>query len=437
MSDPATSTPQGTAPYGAPPMPAPAFPSEYPAFPATSPTGGFAPPAGPPPQSSVYAPPAGPPPTQGSLYAPPPGFPPAPAGNYYNAYPAGAIEPPIVYYRGVAIHNPKFSGVIAKYDGADQDIASLLSLKGNGLIPALTKLGPLKTEVVVRDFPSHPNNKKCVSLKDHIKRETSGLVEDGLLGLILGPVRYDADRVRKALQGLGTNEEVLNEIVLELAPQDCSLLTYVYRETYGKTMLEDIKGDLSGSVAKLFETAVDVHRRMLPDANTPDHKQLAMDDARDLYKAGEGKMGTNEATFHTILTGRTPLHLVEVCRQYLDKQGKALSKAIQNEFSGDEKKSLESIIVGAELALSHPEFDPQALRDAKFLEDAMGSEGLLLMRILRAHWSRPRMDAITAAFPRVQEKHKGLALLSALDKIKKEKGALRDLLVGLVKGEGV
>ncbi|KAF7354032.1 Annexin A4 [Mycena venus] len=438
---------------------------------------GYAPPPGQPP--STYG---APPPQPGyGGYAPPPG--PAPGATPAGSAAGGAMpvpggfmkppEPPTVLYRDITVHNPRFEGGLSVYGYGREDIKRdcdeivKYADKDKKLIEILTRLGPLKMEVLAHEFPSH--NHKGETLYRLVERKTTRYVEAGLLGLVLGPIRYDAERVRDAIQGLGTKESLLDELILDLSPTDVGHLAYVYEQKYKVGLLQAVQGDLSGNVRKLFTVALDSTRILRPyfppggppppaDPNAPpaagaegaaaakptgpkkesweingDKPQELLEvDVKKLVDGGVGRLGTNEDAFYKILTGRTHEHLIHVCRHYAEKRKKPLSQDIKNEFSGHDRQALLHIVAGAEVNLRYPELDPQAVRDANLLEDTMAGLGtndtLLVMRILRAHWARRRMDAISAAYLRIHEK-------TLTRRVQGEtSGAFEDLLIAMIKG---
>ena len=59
-----------------------------------------------------------------------------------------------------------------------------------------------------------------------------------------------------------------------------------------------------------------------------------------LYKAGEGKLGTDESGFFNVLTGRTYDHLNVVFDEYQKGHGSSIEDAIKGEFSGDTQTAL-------------------------------------------------------------------------------------------------
>ncbi|KAJ7050535.1 hypothetical protein C8F01DRAFT_682049 [Mycena amicta] len=405
-----------------------------PAAPPPGPPGSYAPPPGPP---GSYAPPAGYPqysygPPQ-AAYPPPTGAPPTspPAAGYPGAVAHGTpqfampaapggmppmshdLEPPTVVYRDIVIHNPKYSGGLALVgytkDQIQHDINEIVKASSNEkkLVELLTALGPLKMEIVSHEFPHH--NDKGETLARRIERKTTGNVEKGLMALIQGPLKYDADLVDQSIRGFGTNEDLLNEAILDHSPSDIALLDYIYQQKYKKPLAKAVADDLSGSTLKLFKFVMDPHRQMLPlvNATSEELQKLLEEDVAALYKAGAGRLGTNEDAFYRILTCRTHDHLVQVCRRYKEKHRTHFSHVIESEFgkSNHDAKALLFIVTGCEAEESKKHLGalaPLAVRDARLLEDTMAGFGtnnsLLITRVLRAHWSRGRMEATKHAF---------------------------------------
>ena len=50
-------------------------------------------------------------------------------------------------------------------------------------------------------------------LIDDLKSELHGKMEDAFIALFTNPVEYDADALREAMHGAGTNEDTLIEII--------------------------------------------------------------------------------------------------------------------------------------------------------------------------------------------------------------------------------
>ena len=66
--------------------------------------------------------------------------------------------------------------------------------------------------------------------------------------------------------------------------------------------------------------------------------------AEELYKAGEGKLGTDESVFIKHFTSLAPSELLIVCKEYHKKYKKNMLDVIENEFNGNEKNLLTVIL---------------------------------------------------------------------------------------------
>lgn len=69
-------------------------------------------------------------------------------------------------------------------------------------------------------------------------------------------------------------------------------------------------------------------------------EEKAEEDAQLLYKAGEGKWGTDEEGFTKILLSSPPEHLAAINAVYGNKYASSIKDAIEKEFSGDAKDAL-------------------------------------------------------------------------------------------------
>jgi hypothetical protein len=109
------------------------------------------------------------------------------------------IEPPTVTYRDVTVHNPRYAGglsvwgyskeeikrdcdAIVQNAGSDKKCKCFFALElfrmltsDKTVIEILTRLGPLKMEVVAHEFPSH--NSKSETLYHLVERKTTRYVE--------------------------------------------------------------------------------------------------------------------------------------------------------------------------------------------------------------------------------------------------------------------
>ena len=179
--------------------------------------------------------------------------------------------------------------------------------------------------------------------EDLVKRlqsELSGDFKDSAVGSFMTPTEYDAYCLHGAMKGLGTKEGVLSEIIGSRTPQELQAIKQVYAANYGETLDSAVAGDTSGDYRQLLLALLQCQRSQLPQANPT----LCAQDAAALYQAGEGKWGTDEATFTRIFATRSPAELALINQYYKQHAGKGLLGAIDSEFSGDTKDLLDTIV---------------------------------------------------------------------------------------------
>ncbi|EGZ04893.1 hypothetical protein PHYSODRAFT_566613 [Phytophthora sojae] len=160
-----------------------------------------------------------------------------------------------------------------------------------------------------------------------------------LLKMLASPLEHvEAEILRKATKGLGTTEEWIYPVVMARSNAEIALLKKTFQEKYGEDLVKVLSGELSGDLKKVILTAM---RGEVAEFNASIHTSAkAAADADALYKAGEGRMGTDETTFINILVLSPAEHVRNINSAYVAKYKTDLAGAITAEFSGDAKRAL-------------------------------------------------------------------------------------------------
>ncbi|KAH8265824.1 hypothetical protein KR038_003715, partial [Drosophila bunnanda] len=176
-------------------------------------------------------------------------------------------------------------------------------------------------------------------LIEDIKSETSGNFEKLLVGLLRPIVDFYCAELNDAMAGIGTDETVLIEILCTLSNMEIYTIKNQYLRLYGAHLESELKSETSGNFKRLLTSlctaARDESGRVDPIA--------AKDDARELLKAGELRVGTDESMFNMILCQRNYQQLKMIFQEYESITGHSLEKAIKKEFSGDIMEGLIAI----------------------------------------------------------------------------------------------
>ena len=172
-------------------------------------------------------------------------------------------------------------------------------------------------------------------LEDFEKNFKSDFLET-LIGVFKSPAEYDADLLYKAMKGIGSDKDIITEVLCFRNPERINQIKEKFQEKYGKDLVAEIKSETSGDYQKIV-------LKLLEGDRTQDGKadvEKCSGIADELYKAGEGKIGTDESIFIKYFTSLSPNELLIVCKEYHKKYKKNMLDVIENEFNGNEKKLL-------------------------------------------------------------------------------------------------
>jgi annexin A7/11 len=179
---------------------------------------------------------------------------------------------------------------------------------------------------------------KGKDLKHEIKKETSGNFRKILLKRFNPQTTQKAKALKKAMAGVGTNEDRLIDCIAFASNAEIPVLKKQFQMAAGKDLIAQVGSETSGHFKQALIDLLDGNR----NEGAIDPAQLASDVQR-LYKAGEGRLGTDEKEFIKVLCNHAPWYNVALDVEYKKQRGHSLHKAIEKEFSGDIKKLLTAL----------------------------------------------------------------------------------------------
>ena len=148
----------------------------------------------------------------------------------------------------------------------------------------------------------------------------------------------DADALRKAMKGIGTDEAAIIKIIANRTNAHRQKIKVAYKSAFGRDLISDLKSELHGNfedaVLALFVEPVEY-------------------DCDQLKKAMKG-MGTDEGTLIEIIASRPNWLLKNIKAKYKEKYGKELEDAVKKETSGDLKRMLVSLLQCARSENNNP-----------------------------------------------------------------------------------
>ena len=209
-------------------------------------------------------------------------------------------------------------------------------------------------------------------LMDDIKDTYSSDTKKIMLALFTDPLEFDVDCIYKAIKGAGTDEDVLIEIFASRPGWYLKRIKKLYKKKYERDLEKDVEDDTSFSFKKLLISLLQCKRSTNENPNEEECKKIA----EELYKAGEKQLGTDEPVFNKAFALSSPHELIIISREYHKLAGNLLIKAIDDEFSGDIKKLLKTILYAQ---ISPSEYFATIIHDAV---SGIGTNKKTLTRII-------------------------------------------------------
>lgn len=255
-------------------------------------------------------------------------------------------------------------------------------------------------------------------LDEILRKALTGHLEEVALALLKTPAQFDADELRAAMKGLGTDEDTLNEILASRTNREIREINRVYREELKRDLAKDITSDTSGDYQKALLSLIKGDR----SEDFSLSEDLADSDARALYEAGERRKGTDVNVFNTILTTRSYSHLRRVFQKYAKYSKHDMNKVLDLEMKGDIEKCFTTIV---KCATNKPMFFAEKLHQAM---KGAGTRHKTLIRIMVSR-SEVDMNDIKACYQKLY----GISLCQAI--LDETKGDYEKILVALCAGQ--
>lgn len=180
------------------------------------------------------------------------------------------------------------------------------------LIRTLATKDPLQIQVIRDTY----NQRFRKHLLTDVQGEVSGWFEEGLCAIIRGPLMQDVILLHNAMNGPGTKEKVLNDVLLGRSNADMRAIKDLYKKTFHTSLESDIKADLSMKTERHFLMVLSANRN---EESAPVVPTQIDQDVMELYKATEGRSGTDELLVCNILSQRSDAQIRAIALTYQQK----------------------------------------------------------------------------------------------------------------------
>uniref|UniRef100_A0A673K1C5 Annexin n=1 Tax=Sinocyclocheilus rhinocerous TaxID=307959 RepID=A0A673K1C5_9TELE len=174
-----------------------------------------------------------------------------------------------------------------------------------------------------------------------LKSELSKNLQRLILGLMMTPAEFEAKMMKKAMEGAGTDEHALIEILVTRSNQEIQEMCSAYQNAYKKSLEDAIASDTSGHFKRILISLAQGARE-----EDPADMARALEDAQvnELADACNADSGDLEDKFMSILCTRSFPHLRRVFQEFVRCSNKDIEQIIKKEMSGDVKNAMFAIV---------------------------------------------------------------------------------------------
>uniref|UniRef100_A0A5K1UWD5 Annexin n=2 Tax=Callithrix jacchus TaxID=9483 RepID=A0A5K1UWD5_CALJA len=220
------------------------------------------------------------------------------------------------------------------------------AMKGIGtdedtIIDIITHRSNAQRQQIRQTFKSHFGRDLMADLKSEISGDLARLI----LGLMMPPAHYDAKQLKKAMEGAGTDEKALIEILATRTNAEIQAINEAYKEDYHKSLEDAISSDTSGHFKRILISLATGNRE-----EGGENLDQAREDAQvaaeilEIADTPSGDKTSLETRFMTILCTRSYPHLRRVFQEFIKMTNYDVEHTIKKEMSGDVRDTFVAIV---------------------------------------------------------------------------------------------
>uniref|UniRef100_A0A8C3BSF6 Annexin n=1 Tax=Cairina moschata TaxID=8855 RepID=A0A8C3BSF6_CAIMO len=221
------------------------------------------------------------------------------------------------------------------------------AMKGLGtdegaIIDVVTKRSNAQRQQIIKAYKAHYGR----DLMADLKSELSGSLAKLILGLMLTPAQYDAKQLRKAVEGAGTDESVLIEIMATRNNQEIAAINEAYQQAYHKRLEDDLSSDTSGHFKRILVSLALGNRDEGPENLTQAHEdaKVVAETLKLADVSSNDSSDSLETRFLSILCTRSYPQLRRVFQEFIKMTNHDVEHAIKKRMSGDVRDAFVAIV---------------------------------------------------------------------------------------------
>ncbi|XP_068603536.1 annexin A2 [Brachionichthys hirsutus] len=166
-----------------------------------------------------------------------------------------------------------------------------------------------------------------------LKKALSGDLESLMLGLMMPPVQYEVHRLQQAMAGIGTDEEILLEILCTRSATQLQEIRDTYSNLYRKELVKELRAETSGEFLNLVVALL----------NKEDVTGSVQRDVESLSASLNVKR-VNTRPWIDILTSRDSRHLRKVLMGLELEHGRRMDQILEKKMTGDIQIGLKALV---------------------------------------------------------------------------------------------
>lgn len=172
-------------------------------------------------------------------------------------------------------------------------------------------------------------------LLDDLKKYTSSDLSTLLISIYRDPVEYDAELLYRAMKGIGTDDDIVIEVISFRSFERLSQIKQKFQELYGNDLVKEIESETSGEYRTALKNLLETERSKNQNPDLDNCKKIA-----------EELNNANESVFVKYFTSLSTEELILVGKEYHKAYKKNLVQLVESKTSGDLQKLLKNIMYG-------------------------------------------------------------------------------------------
>ncbi|XP_052498829.1 annexin A6 isoform X2 [Budorcas taxicolor] len=214
------------------------------------------------------------------------------------------------------------------------------AMKGLGtdedtIIDIIAHRSNAQRQQIRQTFKSHFGRDLMADLKSELSGDLARLI----LGLMMPPAHYDAKQLKKAMEGAGTDEKALIEILATRTNAEIQAIKEAYKEDYHKSLEDALSSDTSGHFKRILISLATGNRE-----EGGEDRERAREDAQEMADTSSGDKSSLETRFMMILCTRSYPHLRRVFQEFVKMTNYDVEHTIKKEMSGDVRDVFVAIV---------------------------------------------------------------------------------------------